>query len=384
MTAIYYSEINLICIVILHLFIKQMHYKSDRFSSENRTFSLLLLATIIMCVADMAAGICRGQSFRGARAVIEFSNLLYYEALSVISFLWFLYVFIKIKIINNYGKRLLLWAIPLILISIVTVINPFTNFLFTIDENNLYTRNFGVYFHWAVMWLYFLTATGGIIYKISKEHIKHKRKQITPLLYFIIAPAVAALIQMLLYGVSCSQAGITVSIVAIFLTEQKNQIHKDSLTGLNNRYGFNQYWERYLQRKEKTELFLMMIDINSFKRVNDKFGHLEGDRALADVADVLKQICDEANAKLFACRYGGDEFLIAGDGLKQEEIKALKVQIEGKLKEKNRTEHYPYVLSVSIGTAGGACSSQEDVEQLLLTADEEMYGEKSKISVQDV
>ena len=378
MTIIYYSEINLICIIVLLLFTNQMHYKRDQFSSETRTFYLILWTTIIMCASDMMAGICRGQFFRGARAIIEISNLIFYESLSVISFLWLVYVFTKLKIIKNYKKELLIWAIPLIVISIATFINPFTNFFFTIDENNLYARNIGVYFHWIVAWFYWLTATGIIAHKIIKEQNKKQRRQIIPLLCFIIAPAIAAIIQMLFYGVTCSQVGITISMVVISLTEQNNQILTDALTGLNNRYGFNKYCENYMQHHLETELFLMMIDIDNFKQVNDKFGHIEGDRALADVADVVKQSCEEATSKLFVCRYGGDEFLIAGCNCKQAEITELKIQIDKKLEEKNRIENYPYVLSVSMGTANSICSDSDDIENLLRIADEAMYDEKIK------
>lgn len=378
MNIIYYSEVNLICIIVLLLLANQMRYKSDQFSSENRTFSLILWTTIITCASDMVAGICRGQFFSGARMIIEISNLIFYESLSIISFLWMIYVFTKLKIIKNYNKKLLVWAIPFIVISIATFINPFTNFFFTVDENNLYVRNIGVYFHWIVIWFYLLTSNGIIAYKIIKEQNKQRRKEIILLMSFIIAPAIAAIIQMLFYGVSCSQVGITVSMVLISSTDQNNQILTDALTGLNNRHSFNKYRDNYMHNHIETELFIMMIDINSFKQVNDKFGHIEGDRALADVADVVKQSCEESPAKLFACRYGGDEFLIAGYNCQQDEFMELKKQINTKLEEKNIMENYPYVLSVSMGTAGSICQNADDIDNLLRLADEAMYDEKSK------
>ncbi|MGN1048811.1 MAG: diguanylate cyclase domain-containing protein [Eubacteriales bacterium] len=384
MTIIYYSEVNLVCIIILLLFTNQMRFKSDQFSSDNRTLNLLLWTTIIMCSADMVAGICRGQFFSGARLLIEISNLIFYETISAVSFLWMVYVLVKLKITRNYEKELFLWAIPFIIVSIAALTNPFTDFMFTIDENNLYNRNIGVFLHWIVSWFYMIAATAIITFKIIKEPNKKKREKIVSLLCFIIAPAVAAVIQMLFYGVTCSQVGITISIVIISLTEQNNQILTDALTGLGNRYGFNKHWENYLQHHAETNLFLMMIDINNFKQVNDKFGHPAGDRALADVADALKQSCDESSAKLSVCRYGGDEFLIAGCDCQQDEIMALKAQIHKKLEEKNRLENYPYVLSVSMGTSIGICTDSDDIEHLLRMADEAMYDEKKKSKSQKI
>ena len=60
---IYYAEVNLICIILLALFSVQMRYHSDRSSAENRVFSLMLWVTMVLCAADMAAGICRGREF---------------------------------------------------------------------------------------------------------------------------------------------------------------------------------------------------------------------------------------------------------------------------------------------------------------------------------
>ena len=384
MTVIYYSEINLVCIIILFLFANQIRYKSDQFSSDNRTFKLLLRATIIMCTADMVAGISRGQFFRGARIFIETSNLVFYEAISVVSFLWMVYVFTKLRMIKKHVNELFFWAIPFAVISIVTLTNPLTNFLFTIDENNLYIRNIGIYIHWAVSWFYLITTTGIITYKIVREQNRKKRRKILPLLCFIIAPTIAAVVQMLFYGITCFQVGITISIAVISLTEQKNQILTDALTGLSNRYGFDKYWENYMQHHLETELFLMMIDINNFKQVNDKFGHLEGDRALTDVADAVERSCEETSAKLFVCRYGGDEFLIAGCDCRQDEITNLRLQIHQKLEEKNCSEHYPYVLSVSMGTANGICLDPGDIDRLLRIADEAMYDEKKQSKNKDV
>ena len=99
-----YSEINLICIIVLLLFTNQMQYKRDQFSSETRTFYLILWTTIIMCASDMMAGICRGQFFRGARAIIEISNLIFYESLSVISFLWLVYYCQLLSIMFHLGN----------------------------------------------------------------------------------------------------------------------------------------------------------------------------------------------------------------------------------------------------------------------------------------
>lgn len=375
---IYYAEVNLICIILLALFSMQMRYRSDRSSAENRVFSLMLWVTMVLCASDMVAGICRGRFFPGARTVIAVSNLLYYEAISVVCYLWLVYVLIRLKIIKKHIRGPLLCVTSLLGISALTLSNPWTGFLFTIDENNLYTRSSGVWLHWLVSWSYLLISTGITVGVMLQKRNRHKRRKLRVLLYFIIAPVVAAVVQMRFYGVSCFQVGITLAIAIVSLMEQNTQMLTDPLTGLNNRYGLDRYWESYAQHNAEPQLCAMMIDIDSFKQVNDRFGHLEGDRALTDVAYAVQRSCESLLPRAFMCRYGGDEFLVIARDCNRTTMNLLAAQIYQRLERKNREEQYPYRLSVSIGIADGVCSEPEDMDRLLREADETMYHTKTE------
>lgn len=376
MNLIYYIEINVVCVIVLMLFITQTRQNFERFSTANKIFGHLTRITVLMCVADMIAGICRGKAFFGSRAVIEISNLIFYVALTAISFLWMVYVLIKLNPPANPGKIIALGSIPLMIFTVVALTNPFTHFLFYINEHNLYIRGSGVYFHWLVTWSYLIAATIQILFCLARETNRQKRKEIIPFLYFIVAPAIASVIQMLFYGVTSTQVGVTVSIAFISLSEQNTQMLADALTGLNNRHGLHQYLDNHIQHYSATDLCFFMIDINNFKHINDTFGHMAGDTALVHVACVMKTVCEEAPKKLFVCRYGGDEFLIAGHDCDPEETEVLKARIHEKLEEKNCLKNGSYALSVSIGVAHGKCSDFNEVEHLMRMADEAMYGEK--------
>lgn len=362
--------------IILLLFASQTRRKFEHFSTSKTVFTYLIYFTFLMCASDAVAGIYRGQFFFGTRAMIEISNLLFFVSLTVISYLWMVYIVIQLKITKISGKRLFLWAIPLLVFVAVALSNPFTNIFFSIDENNLYIRESGVYFHWIVSWGYLIAATILIIRRIARETNKQKRKDLIPFLYFIVAPAMASVIQMFFYGVSSSQVGITISIVFISLFELDMQIYTDALTGLTNRHGFHQYLDSFFQRHSSAELCLIMVDINNFKRINDTLGHMAGDSALIHVAAVMKTICEEAEKKYFVCRYGGDEFLIAGYDCQQAEIEKLKLQIYNRLEEQSCLAREFNHLSVSFGVASEKCSDFDDVNHLLRMADEAMYREK--------
>ncbi|MGN0493480.1 MAG: diguanylate cyclase domain-containing protein [Acutalibacteraceae bacterium] len=369
--ALYYIEVNLICIVVLCII--SVRSRNNTVSTSDKYFKALNLSTVLMCVSDLVAGVCRGKFFTGARAVIEISNLLYYCTMTLAGYCWLIYIAVKLEKKSFNRKKTFLWSLPLIVFSLIAVVNPYTEFLFRIDENNLYVRNTGIYFHWIITYFYLVAATVKTVYAVFKTKNKFKRQQIIPYLYFIIPPLLASLIQMLFYGVTASQVGITFSVLLVNISSITRQNDTDPLTGLNNRNGLNKYIERYLNRGVDVQLFFLMIDINNFKQINDGFGHIVGDCALIDAATVIATACDRSPKKLFSCRYGGDEFLIAGIDVEAEDIEELKANLGELLKT---ADHRPYRLSFSSGVASGICEDQARVEALIAKADEAMYTEK--------
>ena len=94
-------------------------------------------------------------------------------------------------------------------------------------------------------------------------------------------------------------------------------------------------------QRYKHALSLIMLDIDSFKSYNDKFGHLKGDEILKQVAEILKKNCRHVD---IVARYGGEEFMVI---LPDTEIKGAKI-----LAEKIRNAVQEIKLTVSAGVAG--------------------------------
>lgn len=81
----------------------------------------------------------------------------------------------------------------------------------------------------------------------------------------------------------------------------------DALTGLYNRYGFNAAVDEDYARAEPGKVGMMILDIDSFKRINDRYGHNNGDIVLKGIADILqKSFCERTHY----CRWGGEEFTV--------------------------------------------------------------------------
>jgi diguanylate cyclase (GGDEF)-like protein len=102
--------------------------------------------------------------------------------------------------------------------------------------------------------------------------------------------------------------------------EIREQALKDSLTGLWNRAAFKELFELELDRAARIngQTGLLLLDLDNFKQINDKYGHLTGDIVLKKTARILKQ---HVRSYDFVGRFGGEEFLIAFPGSNQEQIR---------------------------------------------------------------
>ena len=110
---------------------------------------------------------------------------------------------------------------------------------------------------------------------------------------------------------------IGVSVIGRDVTEQKkaqallrNLSFTDGLTGLANRRAFDTFFDRELRRAQRSKyhLSLMMIDVDFFKKFNDRYGHLIGDECLKAVASILKKAARRPGD--IAARFGGEEFVV--------------------------------------------------------------------------
>jgi diguanylate cyclase (GGDEF)-like protein len=149
----------------------------------------------------------------------------------------------------------------------------------------------------------------------------------------------------------------------------------DSLTNLFNRRRFQQELERVLQHAQRygREFALVFLDLDGFKRINDRAGHAEGDRYLLAVAEVLRKAL---RATDIVARWGGDEFamLLPETGVARAEEVAKKL-ITAMDQKRVALAMQVYTLRASIGVAVFPKHARE-AEELLRRADAAMYEAK--------
>jgi diguanylate cyclase (GGDEF)-like protein/PAS domain S-box-containing protein len=168
------------------------------------------------------------------------------------------------------------------------------------------------------------------------------------------------------------------------ITEQKEYERKlsymarhDPLTGVYNRHALAEILEVEINRARRYRhpVGVLMIDVNRFKEVNDRFGHEAGDGVLCSVAEALRRSVRDFDVVV---RYGGDEFLvllIETNG----ETEIVRSRIHAEISRQGQMSFLSeFPVTVAIGTAHWDPGTGESIERALSRADGAMYEEKRK------
>lgn len=154
---------------------------------------------------------------------------------------------------------------------------------------------------------------------------------------------------------------------------------KDNLTGLYNRHYIEDYLMTSIERLKRIKndkIFLIFIDLDNFKPINDIYGHNKGDTVLKEVADILTKNFRKYD---LIARYGGDEFIILfeSDESPIKKINNTREKIEENFKKFNLS--FSYGISIFPDDIEDInMEAQKIIEKLIEIADKRMYEEKKK------
>jgi diguanylate cyclase (GGDEF)-like protein/PAS domain S-box-containing protein len=170
--------------------------------------------------------------------------------------------------------------------------------------------------------------------------------------------------------IGCIGAGLDISERKRNEEKVHYQATHDALTGLANYREFLDSLEREIRRGERSNrsFAVLLLDLDELKAINDRFGHLAGNRALKRLSEVMKEQCRSTD---LAARYGGDEFavlLVDGDP-------GMAHQIAGRIEHALSARREEPRLSVSIGISVFPDDGRS-VQDLLEAADRELYQRK--------
>jgi len=149
----------------------------------------------------------------------------------------------------------------------------------------------------------------------------------------------------------------------------------DELTGLSNRRGFFAFAQQQMKHAKRNgeRMVLFFADLDDLKIINDTFGHVAGDRALADAARIFVETFRDSD---IIARMGGDEFAVILGNAPDSGIETVRNRLEKRLVEYNSRRDGSFRLAISVGLTIFDPAKPVTVDELIHQADTLMYQEK--------
>ena len=267
--------------------------------------------------------------------------------------------------------------LPAAVTTVLIAISPWTGLVFRISEEG-YLVHGPVYLPTVLISSLYLLAVAVIAcVNMIRERTSALRKANGVLLGSVLIILLFIAADSMFLKASILPAAIFAVILIIFITMQEESINSDALTGMNNRRKAEGYLTELLTRvSEENPAYLYIADLNGFKKINDTYGHIEGDDALILCSRALKRTAAQYDG--FAARYGGDEFLMAWQPARDRDAdpEALVRDASRYLEEQSTGK--PYKMEICVGYARCA-DPGTPLSACIRQADEMLYERKEAV-----
>lgn len=352
-------------------------------NSHSRFLFKRFISFVLLCLgADMLSYVFDTQTFFGAKLFNHLSMFFSVLLTAFIGFLWNQFFDVVFHIKDETGKRKTIYFIPVLLTLFMLVINWFTGWFFEMGEDNVYVRGPVSLLSFVLQYLLFgVLLFRAIFLKFAVKTIRYSKLR-SSFIWIASLSLAFGILQLIAGGkIALHCLGLTAGIFVMFSRFQDDQITNDILTGLNNRYALDAYIDDKTKiyhdgMHGRRQLYLIMMDINYFKRINDVHGHIEGDKALKTVATILKKIGSEYNTELFIARFGGDEFSAVFESDSENKVIELCNEIKETLRRE--TEDFKYLLTLGAGYALYTGKTMS-LASLYERADKALYEDKDRM-----
>jgi len=372
----FYIEANIVCIIIFGMMLMREMRSVGR-QTKQIVFVNIAISHILYFTSDIFWVLVVGGKIPNtplSSAIVNASNAV---ILGFICSSWFVYVEL------SQGERYIAKAknrIIALVPAMASALLMICLFVFApslvMDENNEVTGLYNVLFLLVPDSYIAVSSVRAFIRALRKENYAVRTQYLACAVYPVLI-TVFGLLQTVMNGAPIFSFGCSIMMLYVYIISLNDQVSIDELTRLNNRNQLKKYivGESSKQSIDKSTRYVLMIDLNKFKSINDEYGHVEGDTALKRTADALKAACAGHSLKTFIARYGGDEFIIITKTENEELVKDLCSNIKATLIRLNDEAGASYELTASIGYSsyiGGITEFQS----ALAEADEALYRDK--------
>ena len=270
---------------------------------------------------------------------------------------------------NNYEKNGLknrFHAIPLYINAIMCIISYWTGWIFFVDDRNQYYRGNLFLIPMIISVFYFIRLLMDV--KKSIFYNKNENNKFTILIFFL--PMIGAILQITFKDILLIWGNMAISLVLYYILLRELQFRYDAQTGIKNRLAFEKEMEKYIKISKNAAI--VVLDINYLKRINDKYGHKEGDEVIINAAKIIQKSFISIGD---AFRIGGDEFCVICKETTKELVDAALIKLEELLTEINKERTIK--IEMAYGYDFYRKSENESIYSIFSKADYAMYNHKA-------
>lgn len=375
----FYVESNIICIILFLMLLISAGF--DR-QEKQRIFSANLICYILYFTSDIFWALIGGGYIPCTRLTSSLVNISNGILLSAITCFWFVYVEISQGVTYMFSKKGRNIAKLPGFTGIAVMIFLFIFFPdLMLNEKYETTDLYSIVFI-SLPVIYIISATVRSLSRAFKKENYALRTQYLVCGVYPIIITIFGIIQTLWFSAPIFCFSCTIIMLYVYIVTLNSQVSLDDLTHLNNRTQLKKYViSESAKQSERSTHYILMIDLNWFKQINDQHGHVEGDIALRRTADALRTACSDKTLKTFIARYGGDEFIIIAKTDEEDKVKELCTKIKETIVRLNTEAGAEYDLTASIGYS---CYNGDlmGFHSALTRADEALYKEKANRKAQ--
>ncbi len=373
----FYVEANIVSIVIFTLLLLRELGSIGR-QSKQVVFINIIFAHIMYFLSDICWALILGHYLPPIPGLVAAANIINAIVLSCITGFWFVYAELSQGEAYIQSLRMRLLVLTPVLVTSVLILVLFIFFPGTVitEGINLTLTYYSIFLSVPVIYI-IVSTVRSVIRAFRKENFAVRSLYLTSAAY-PFGIAVIGVIQTLWLKIPMFCFGCSIMMLYVYISSLNDQVSLDELTKLNNRTQLKKYIANDIQKQNpgKIDRYVLMIDLNKFKHINDHYGHVEGDHAIKRAADALMMSCAGSPMKTFIARYGGDEFIVIVKTESEDQIKKLCSDIKETLIRLNTESGAAYELTASIGYAGYSADIS-NFQKALGEADEALYREKA-------
>lgn len=379
MQVMYDVVYNIITIIIVLYVLYKVKYTTDR-QTNTILFINILWATALISSIVIASDLLVGRSGK----IYTFAQTLLidirYGISGIIGCYWCIYIMCENPKRRKWlfmGNRYYIMHIPAFFLMIFSLESFFTGHIAYADS--LTNKIVAGKYHFvqiAVTYFYFTAASSFTLVRLIRG--KYDRSYWPTKVLFSFLPCLAGIAHLLIADVGFVWITLALLLMMEHVDFVNAQVSTDSLTKLNNRGAFDRYLKTSLA-EDYVNVYLIMIDVDFFKQINDTYGHIEGDNALIETAKLLKLVCslNSEPKSCFLARYGGDEFAIIMSAHSPEIAEGFREDIVHLFESSGRVDSDSANFKINI-SVGMARAYSDDEKELISSADSALYMEKKR------